>query len=268
MKAFILTAGFGTRLRPFTHHFPKALAPVNGIPLILYLLAYLKHQGVTEIFMNGHHHAEKIPALLGDGKDLGLKLSYSREEKILGTGGGIKKILNEMSDDFVLINGDVIFDFDFSTVVKTHQSGDPLSTILLYKHPESKKFGLIDYQEERVISILGEPKHQEICEQAMYASLHMFNRERLKKWMSPFKSDEKFCIIRDVEIPALKAGEQIKACELHGFWCVNDSLEDIVATEERLKEKGISLTYQKELVYFAKQLQAKTIFQEILRGAN
>ena len=89
MKAFLLAAGKGKRLLPFTNDNPKPLIMVGGISLIERNIINLKKANVSEIIINVHHFGEKIINLLGDGSKYGLKLSYSIEEKLLGTGGGI-----------------------------------------------------------------------------------------------------------------------------------------------------------------------------------
>ena len=92
MKAMILAAGYGTRLLPLTREIPKALLPLCGRPLISYTLAFLKKWGFNEIIINLHHHPQSIKDELGDGSQFGLRIIYSYEPEILGTGGGIKKV--------------------------------------------------------------------------------------------------------------------------------------------------------------------------------
>jgi len=95
MQGIILSAGFGTRLRPLTDKIPKPLLHVGGRPLIHYSLLLLRKYGITEVVINVHYHAEKIIETIGDGSRLGMNITYSQEEEILGTGGGIRKILND-----------------------------------------------------------------------------------------------------------------------------------------------------------------------------
>ena len=85
----ILAAGFGTRLKPLTNDLPKPLFPVLNRPILGHALNFLKSHGIKEIAVNLHHQPEKIINYFGDGKDFGVNLYYSKEEKILGTAGGI-----------------------------------------------------------------------------------------------------------------------------------------------------------------------------------
>ena len=92
MKAMILAAGFGKRLLPITEEMPKPLIPILGTPLISYNVELLRQQGVDEIVVNLHHLPDQIEDALGDGQGFGVSIRYSREESILGTGGGLKEV--------------------------------------------------------------------------------------------------------------------------------------------------------------------------------
>jgi NDP-sugar pyrophosphorylase family protein len=87
----ILAAGFGTRLRPLTNTIPKPLLPVGGTPLIVWNLLLLRRHGIRDVIINLHHLGELIEKELGDGSTVGMRISYSHEPTILGTGGGLKQ---------------------------------------------------------------------------------------------------------------------------------------------------------------------------------
>src|SRR5262245_7059025 len=109
MKAMILAAGLGTRLRPLTHSTPKALLLVNGRPLIYYSLKLLEKHGIREAVINLHYLGDLIQKELGDGSKFGLRIHYSWEPQILGTGGGIKKASTFLEQEsFLVVNSDVL----------------------------------------------------------------------------------------------------------------------------------------------------------------
>ncbi|MDD2059161.1 nucleotidyltransferase family protein [Pseudomonas sp. GD03860] len=115
MKAMILAAGKGERMRPLTLHTPKPLLPVAGVPLIEYHLRALVAAGFKEVVINHAWLGEQIEAHLGNGAGWGLNISYSGEGEPLETGGGIFKALPLLgSEPFVLVNGDVWTDYDFT----------------------------------------------------------------------------------------------------------------------------------------------------------
>jgi mannose-1-phosphate guanylyltransferase len=92
MKAMVLSAGYGTRLGDLTREIPKPMLDVNGHPILTYILANLKKHGFTEVAINLHFRPELIREYFGDGKNIGLRLTYSYEPELLGTAGGVKNV--------------------------------------------------------------------------------------------------------------------------------------------------------------------------------
>ena len=133
MKAMILAAGEGTRLKPHTLRTPKVLLPIGGTPLIEYTLGWLKSYGISQVAINLYHLGEKIRDFLGDGSHLGMNIFYSPEETLLGTAGGVKKMQDFFSNTFVVVYGDVLTNFDLGAMVKFHRVRNPLATIAILK---------------------------------------------------------------------------------------------------------------------------------------
>lgn len=138
MKAFLLAAGKGKRLLPYTHDNPKPLVKVGGISLIENNIIKLKKANVSEIVINVHHFGEKIINLLGDGSKYGLKISYSIEEKLLGTGGGIQNAIDKFDTPFIAISADTWTDYDF-TNLKLNK--DYLAHMVLIRNPSKNLSG-------------------------------------------------------------------------------------------------------------------------------
>ena len=126
MKAMILAAGYGKRLRPLTDHTPKPLVPVGGKPLIVHHLEKIAQAGITEVVINLGDLGPNIPQALGNGSAWGLSINYSDEgTEPLETGGGLANALPLLgSETFMLVNGDVWCDLDFSTIPKTLEPKD------------------------------------------------------------------------------------------------------------------------------------------------
>ncbi|WP_217477345.1 N-acetylmuramate alpha-1-phosphate uridylyltransferase MurU [Stutzerimonas stutzeri] len=117
MKAMILAAGKGERLRPLTLHTPKPLVQVGGVPLIEYHLRALAGAGITELVINHAWLGEQIEAYLGTGDRFGVQIQYSAEGEPLETGGGIHRALPLLGDQpFIVVNGDIWTDFDFASL--------------------------------------------------------------------------------------------------------------------------------------------------------
>jgi NDP-sugar pyrophosphorylase family protein len=140
-KGMILAAGLGTRLQPITHKVPKPLVPVLNIPNILYSVDLLARAGVRDIVVNVHHLREQLIRFLGDGAKWGVRLSFSQEEILLGTGGGVKKAEAHFdSQPFVLTNSDFITDGDLSEFLTQHFERRSLATMLLLDDPRLAPF--------------------------------------------------------------------------------------------------------------------------------
>src|SRR6185295_3559350 len=122
MKAFILAAGFGTRLWPLTEDRSKPAIPFHNRPLIAYSVEYLASHGIRDIIINLHHQPESITQALGDGSQLGVKIEYSLEKEILGTSGALDRVREQLSDDdFVVINGKIVTDINLNAAIEAHR---------------------------------------------------------------------------------------------------------------------------------------------------
>jgi len=133
MKAMILAAGFGTRLRPLTETKPKALMPVANKPILGRNIEFLISHGITEIIVNAHHHHEQVVAYLKEESSFGLNIEAKVEQEVLGTGGGIKNAEDFWDKEpFLVINSDILTDIDLAAVYQVHQSSGALVTLVLH----------------------------------------------------------------------------------------------------------------------------------------
>lgn len=149
MRAMILAAGRGQRLRPLTDGCPKPLIKINGKALIVYHIEALKAAGVEDIVINVCHLGEQIMQTLGDGSKFGVNLHYSVEALPLETGGGIVNALPLLgTDPFILVNGDIFTDFDFKTLFKEPQG---LAHLVLTENPKHKPTGDFSVDGDKVI---------------------------------------------------------------------------------------------------------------------
>jgi MurNAc alpha-1-phosphate uridylyltransferase len=138
MKAMILAAGRGERMRPLTDKTPKPLLLVGGKPLIVWHIAALARAGISEIVINHAWLGEQIPAALGDGSRWGVQIHYSAEGDLgLETGGGIFNALPLLGDDpFLLVNGDVFTQIDFAPLIQRGLTDGELAYLVLVDNPE------------------------------------------------------------------------------------------------------------------------------------
>lgn len=143
MKAMILAAGLGTRLKPWTDHHPKALAIVNGKSLLQRNIEYLQQFGIHEIIVNVHHFAEQIIAAIEQHKGWGSAIAISDEtDSVLETGGGLKKAAPFLAGEkaFLLMNVDILTDLNLTAMVQQHANSDALATLAVTERATSRYF--------------------------------------------------------------------------------------------------------------------------------
>jgi NDP-sugar pyrophosphorylase family protein len=143
MRAMILAAGLGTRLRPLTNDRPKALVEVAGRSLLEIALSRLRAFGVREVIVNTHHHSEMMREYLKANANFGMRIEISSEEELLDTGGGLRKaawffLEGDSHEPFILHNVDVISTIDLAGMLKQHTERDALATLAVQDRATSR----------------------------------------------------------------------------------------------------------------------------------
>lgn len=151
MRAMILAAGLGTRLRPLTNDRPKALVEVAGRTLLEITLRRLNSFGIREIIINVHHFADRVIEYLQHNRNFGMAIEVSREDVLLDTGGGLKKaawfFLENATEPFILHNVDVISTIDLDRMVRFHNGNKALSTVAVQQR-ETSRYLIFDEHNE------------------------------------------------------------------------------------------------------------------------
>ncbi len=142
LRAMIFAAGLGTRLKPFTDTHPKALAPVNGKPLLQRNIEYLKHFGIRDIIVNVHHFADQIKGFLKEKKDFNCRIEISHEiGEPLETGGGLLHAAWFLATDkepFVVMNADILTNLDLAAMYAHHKKSSPIATLAVTNRKSSR----------------------------------------------------------------------------------------------------------------------------------
>jgi len=139
-----MAAGLGTRLRPLTYEVPKPMVPVANRPVIELILRSLAEAGITEVVCNLHWFPETITDRLGDGSGLGVKLTYSYEEELLNTAGGVRNVRDFFGDEpFLVMAGDALTDLDFRALADAHAANDGLATLATKRVANTREYGVI-----------------------------------------------------------------------------------------------------------------------------
>jgi len=205
VRAMILAAGLGTRLRPLTELRPKPALPVCGRPVIAYLLALLAHHGVREVVVNRSHLAGVLTDAIDGHRPAGMRIDYSDEHEPLGTGGGLRRAAAFLSasDPSIVMAGDMIFDADLGALAEAHRASGRRATVVLRDDPRAADFGTIGLDAEgclRRIATRFDLGGETQC--GVFTGLRLFSPAVFDDW----PDDVAFEDLTDWLAPQLRAG--------------------------------------------------------------
>ena len=238
MKAMVLAAGQGTRLRPITERMPKALVPVAGRPMIEFALLLLRRYGVRDIVINLHHFGAQIENHLGNGQRFDVNIGYSNEPELLDTGGGLLKAKTFLQDNtFIVINTDALIDVDLAAVLNFHRKNNAAATLVLRPDADADRYGSIDIGADgRICRFL---EHRSPAEPVGAPRKLMFTGVQiLEPRIFDYMDDDglkKFSTTRETYPRMLHAGERLYGYCFAGFW------QDL-GTRERIEEAELKLS--------------------------
>lgn len=239
MKAMVLAAGLGIRLRPLTESVPKPLLPLGPYPLLVWNLLLLRRHGVEHVMINLHYLGEQIRQALGDGSQWRMHLSYSHEPELLGTGGGIKRVEEFFEDaPFLVLNGDTIADLDVSELVAHHRKEKALATMVLRDDPDVERWSVIETDgDDRVLRIQGKGRtareNDAPPRRRMFAGIHVIDPCMLRHVPQGGCSS-----IIDAYVWWLERGAMIAGYAFAGYWS-DAGTPERYAQVQRDVEKGI-----------------------------
>jgi len=215
MKAMILAAGLGTRLRPLTDTVPKPLLPVGGASLIVWNLLLLRRHGVREVLINLHHLGHLIEQELGDGAQFGVRITYSREPVLLGTGGGLKHAEPFFSGEpFLVLNGDTLLELDLGVPIALHARRGALATMVVREDPDVERWGVVEVDaNERVVRINGRGCSKAGAGRFMFAGVQVVHPRLLRDVPAGRQSS-----IIEAYVAGLARGELILGYRMNGYW--------------------------------------------------
>ncbi|MCA9575118.1 MAG: NDP-sugar synthase [Polyangiales bacterium] len=177
-QAVVLGAGLGTRLRPMTNHLPKPGVPLLQRPVAAHAIDHLARAGVRTVAVNTHYLAPALEELLPHHLPDGVRLRFSREESLLGTGGGIRAAWGKLNprEPLIVMNGDIVFQPDLLAAIGTHDAHDALATMVVRAHPEAQRLGAIDTDAAgRVVRLLGTPAGRDVANEWMFTGVHVLS---------------------------------------------------------------------------------------------
>lgn len=191
MKVVIMAGGRGTRISELFPDIPKPMIPVCGIPVLEREISSLKEQGFTDIILTVGYKAESIMQHFGDGRKYGVQIEYFVEKEPLGNAGALFRIKDKLTEDFLLLNADAMFNVDFNRFVKFHKAHNGLVT--LFTHPNNQPYdsGLIVANKEKKVEqwLTKEDKRPKYYQNRVNAGLHVINPEALDLKVTTDKVD-------------------------------------------------------------------------------
>jgi mannose-1-phosphate guanylyltransferase len=214
VKAIVLAAGLGERLRPLTLARAKPAIPVLNRPLLHWTLERLAKHGVTDVVVNLHYLRHTVRRAAGDGSLFGLRIRYSFERTILGTGGGPRHVRRFFGKDpFLIVNGDVLFDFDVRALVREHRRSGAQATLAVRRNPDPRRYGgVVTDRQGWVKAIAGKPEGVR-GRPWLFAGVHVMEPALLER-LREGPSDS----VRDLYIPMLGEGARLRAVRTEGAW--------------------------------------------------
>lgn len=183
MRAMILAAGLGTRLRPLTYVMPKPVAPVLNRPIVVWIAELLARHGFEDVVANLSYLPEQIREVLGDGSGFGLRISYSEEPEPLGTAGGVGKVRDFLSetDSFLIISGDALTDIDLTAMREAHEANverGAIATLATKRVDDTTQFGVAILDEDgRIQGFQEKPEPAEALSDLANCGIYMFRSE-------------------------------------------------------------------------------------------
>jgi mannose-1-phosphate guanylyltransferase/mannose-1-phosphate guanylyltransferase/phosphomannomutase len=253
----VLAAGLGTRLRPITYEMPKPMVPVLNKPVMEHILRLLAKHGFEETIANLHWFPELIEDYFGDGAGAGVSLTYSREEALLGTSGGVRNAAGFLGDSFLVISGDALTDIDLTAMREFHESQDGVATLAMKRVEDTSQFGVaIVGSDGRVQGFQEKPDPTEALSDLANCGIYMFRSEIFDFFPAPGSSKaagpgdpEGFADwAMDVFPRLLESDVPFHSHEIDAYWNDIGNLEELRAGNVDALTRAVAVEREGELV--------------------
>lgn len=217
MKAVIMAGGEGTRLKPVSGDTPKPLVSLCGRPVMEHIVLLLKKHGITDICCTLKYRPEEIESYFGKGESLGVSMQYRIEANALGTAGGVKNCVDFYGDeDFLVISGDAICDFDLSDFIRQHEKRRPAVSLALYPHPEPLRYGLaLCDRDSCVHSFIEKPDWSRVVTNLVNTGIYIISPRAMRN----VPEGKVFDFAKDLFPLLLEKNEKLFGYVADGYWC-------------------------------------------------
>lgn len=218
-----MAGGFGTRLRPLTNNLPKPMVPIVNKPMMEHLVTLLKMHNITDYIMLLYYQPDVIKNYFGDGSKFGVNIEYVYPQRDYGTAGAVKCAEKFIQDDFLVISGDVLTDFNLTEFYNFHSSKKSIATISLYSSDNPLQYGIVLMDSDnRIVQFLEKPSSSEVFSDTINTGIYF-----LKKEIFEFIPEgENFDFSKDLFPLLLEKGISIYGHKNTGYWRDIGNLED------------------------------------------
>lgn len=239
MKAVIMAGGEGSRLRPLTCNVPKPMAKICGKPTLEYILDLLDEHGFDEAAVTLRYLPQEITSHFEDGKYKNISLKFVTEDTPLGTAGGVKNAAEGFDEDFLVISGDAICDFDLSGAMRSHKESGSDVTILVTRVDDPREYGLVTVGENDLVTgFVEKPSWSGVTTNMANTGIYIINPSVL----SLIPSDRSFDFASNLFPLMLSKNKKLSACELEGYWCDIGDLTSFLKCQEDVLSKRVQTT--------------------------
>jgi mannose-1-phosphate guanylyltransferase len=243
VKAMVLAAGKGTRLFPLTGEVPKPMAPVVDTPIIRHIFELLSGHGVTDAHVNVHYLADALLAAYGEESRVnGMTVRLSREDELLGTAGGVKRLAENFDGTFVVVSGDALTDVNLGELVRLHKEKGALATVALRRVFDTSEFGVVELDGDGdILGFQEKPNPAEAISTLANTGIYVFEPRALEY----VPEGTFFDFARDVFPRFLEAGEKFVGYQGDFYWSDIGTLEayrqaqyDVLSGRVRVRVPG------------------------------
>jgi NDP-sugar pyrophosphorylase family protein len=231
MRAIILAAGKGERIKEVTKSIPKPMIRIHGKPILEHNIEWLRSYGITDLYINLHHLPDVITNYFGNGEKHRVRITYSYEPELLGTAGAVKKICREIwrfkdkkenMDPFLVIYGDNLMMFDLNEIINFHYKKGGIATIAVYEKEDVWQSGIVLLNDKgQVLRFIEKPSSQEVISNLVNAGIYVLEFEVLNY----IPDNQNIDFGKDVFPSIINSGEKLFAIKVEGDLIAIDTPE-------------------------------------------
>jgi len=242
MKAMIMAAGVGSRLMPITREIPKPMIPMVNVPLMVNTVELLEKHGFSNLIANLHHKADRITSYFEEGHKFGISLTYSPEEALLGTAGGVKRCEWFLNETFIVVSGDALTDIDLTALLQAHRQKGALATIALKEVEDVEQYGIVITENDgRIKNFQEKPKPADALSRVANTGIYVFEPD-IFKLIPP---NQFYDFGKELFPKLVQIHSPFYGVEVDGYWCdvgnfitYRQAHADVINKKVRARQEG------------------------------